>query len=145
MAGGHRLFVRRRDGRIEVRLSDSGRAIAREAFGHVVAAERDPDHEWGATLTAPVDPTRDEDDPVTTLKRQQETATNAELAVASLREEFLTDQEAWAWLCTLQVALRATAVSRGLLTDDKLAAADRDVLAEVQTLQQFLFDLAACF
>ncbi len=141
----NRLFMRRRDGRVQVRLNDVGRAIAREAFGHVVAAERDPDHEWGATLTAPVDPTRDEDDPVTTLQRQQATATNAELAVATLHEEFLTDAEAWAWLCTLQVALRATAVSRGLLTDEKLAEADAEVLTEVQTLQQFLFDLAACF
>ena len=34
--------MRKRDGRIEVRLNDVGRAVAREAFGHVVAAERDP-------------------------------------------------------------------------------------------------------
>ncbi len=145
MAAGQRLFVRRRDGRIQVRLNDAGRSIAREAFGHVVAAERDPEHEWGATLTAPVDPTRDEDDPVTTLRRQQETSTNAELAVATLHEPYLTDEEAWAWLCTLQVALRATAVSRGLLSDEKLADAGDDVLGEVRTLQQFLFDLAECF
>lgn len=141
----HRLFVRRRDGRVEVRLNDAGRAIAREAFGHVVAAERDPQHEWGPTLTAPVDPTRDEDDPVATLTRQHETSTNAELAVASLHEQFLTDAEAWAWLCTLQVALRATAVSRGLLSEERLNQADPAVLSEVRTLQQFLFDLAACF
>lgn len=140
-----RLFVRRRDGRIEVRLNDAGRAVAREAFGHVVAAERDPEHEWGATLTAPVDPTRDDDDPVTTLARQQATATNAELAVATLREEYLTDAEAWAWLCTLQVALRATAVSRGLLSDEKLESADEDLLVFVRTLQHFLFELAECF
>ncbi len=140
----HRLFVRRRDGRIEVRLNEAGRAIAREAFGHVVAAERDPNHEWGSTLNAPMDPTRDEDDPVATLTRQHATSTNAELAVASLHEQFLTDGEAWAWLCTLQVALRATAVSTGLLTDEKLAAADPAVLNEVRTLQQFLFDLAEC-
>ncbi len=140
----HRLFVRRRDGRVEVRLNDAGRAIAREAFGHVVAAERDPQHEWGPTLNAPMDPTRDEDDPVATLTRQHQTSTNAELAVASLHEQFLTDAEAWAWLCTLQVALRATAVSTGLLSDEKLQAADPDVLNEVRTLQQFLFDLAEC-
>ncbi|MFI5034757.1 MAG: hypothetical protein ACHQFZ_00950 [Acidimicrobiales bacterium] len=145
MPGRHRLFVRRRDGRVEVRLNDAARAIAREAFGHVVAAERDPDHEWGPTLTAPVDPTRDEDDPTTTLARQRATATNAELAVASLREPFLTDAEAWAWLCTLQVALRATAVSRGLLTDDKLAEADDDVMNDIRIMQSFLFDLAECF
>jgi hypothetical protein len=140
-----RLFVRRRDGRIEVRLNEAGRAIAREAFGHVVAAERDPEHEWGATLTAPVDPTRDEDDPVTTLARQQATATNAELAVATLHEQYLTDAEGWAWLCTLQVALRAMAVSHGLLSDERLGEAGADLLIEVQTLQHFLFDLAECF
>ena len=41
----NRLFVRRRDGRIEVRLNDAGRGIAREAFAHVLAAEADPEHE----------------------------------------------------------------------------------------------------
>ena len=46
-----RLFVRRRDGRIEVRLNDAGRAIAREAFGHVLAAEADaPTRDYIATL-----------------------------------------------------------------------------------------------
>ena len=137
-----RLFARRRDGTIEVRLNDAGRAAAREAFGHVVAAERDPDHEWRALLRPPIDPSRDEDDPVSSLTRQSDISTNAELAVVTLGERFLSPAEAWAWLSTLQVALRATAVAHGLLTDEQLEHADADVLDTVHTLQQFLFDLA---
>ena len=37
---GNKLFVRRRDGRIEVRLNEAGREVAREAFGRVLIAER---------------------------------------------------------------------------------------------------------
>ena len=145
MAGRHRLFVRRRDGRVEVRLNERGRTLAGEAFARVVAAERDPDHEWHAALSAPIDPSRDTDDPVSTLGRQNEIATNAELAEMTRREEFLTDAEAWAWLTTLQVALRSTAVARGILDDERLAAADAELVTQVRTLQQFLFDLAACW
>ncbi|MGH9020537.1 MAG: hypothetical protein ACRDV0_05910, partial [Acidimicrobiales bacterium] len=136
--GRHRMFVRRRDGRVEVRLNDAGRAVAREAFGHVVAAERDPEHEWTATLAPPIDPSKDQDDPVAALTRQQALATNAELAVATLNEEFLTDAEAWAWFVTFQVALRALAVTHGLLSDDALAKAGDELLSEVRTLQAFL-------
>lgn len=139
-----RLFVRRR-GKIQVRLNDSGREIAREAFGHVVAAERDPNHDWTSALTTPIDPSTDSDDPLAALERQQAIATNAELAVATLHEEWLNDAEAWAWLVTLQVALHATAVAHGLLTDEALEACGEDLLHEVRSLQAFLFDLAACF
>ena len=145
MAGRHRLFVRRRDGRVEVRLNDWGRTLAGEAFARVVAAERDPDHEWHAALSAPIDPSRDTDDPVSTLGRQNEIATNAELAEMTRHEEFLTDAEAWAWLTTLQVALRSTAVAKGILDDERLAAADAELVTQVRTLQEFLFDLAACW
>ena len=37
-----KLFVRRRDGRIEVRLNDARRDVLRDVFVHVVAAERTP-------------------------------------------------------------------------------------------------------
>jgi hypothetical protein len=144
VVGRHRMFVRRRDGRIEVRLNDLGREVAREAFGHVVAAERDPDHEWHVTLSAPIDPSSDQDDPLATLSRQNETSTNAELAVMTLNEQFLNDAEAWAWLSTLQVALRATAVANGLLSDEKLAACDPELMNFIRTLQSFLFELAEC-
>lgn len=140
-----KLFVRRRDGRIEVRLNDAGRDVLREVFVHVVAAERDPEHEWHLSLNAPINPSNDDDDPLSTLARQNEIATNAELSVMTLKEQFLNDAEAWAWLSTLQVALRSTAVAHGLLSDEKLAAAPPELIEEIQTLQQFLFDLAACF
>ena len=140
----NRLFVRRRDGRIEVRLSDAGREVAREAFGHVVAAERDPDHEWHAGLNAPINPSSDDDDPLSMLNRQNEISTNAELAYMTLQEEFLNDAEAWAWLSTFQIALRSTAVAKGLLTEEKLNSCDAELLEYIHTLQQFLFALAEC-
>jgi hypothetical protein len=142
---GSKLFTRRRDGRVEVRMNDYARDIVRSAFSNVLAAERDPEHEWHVALSGPIDPSRDQDDPLSMLSRQNETSTNAELAGLSVDEQFLNDTEAWAWLTTLQVALRSTAQSKGLLTDEQLAATTADVLLYVQTLQHFLFDLAACF
>jgi hypothetical protein len=142
---GSKLFTRRRDGRVEVRMNDYARDIVRSAFSNVLAAERDPEHEWHVALSGPIDPSRDQDDPLSMLSRQNETSTNAELAGLSVDEQFLNDTEAWAWLTTLQVALRSTAQSKGLLTDEQLAATSADVLLYVQTLQHFLFDLAACF
>jgi hypothetical protein len=141
---GNRLFVRRRDGRIEVRLNDAGRVVAREAFGRVVIAERDPDHEWHAGLNAPIDPSSDTDDPVSTLNRQSDIATNAELAVMTLNEEFLNESEAWAWLSTFQLALRSVAVANGLVNGERLEHCEPEILNFVRTLQQFLFSLAEC-
>jgi hypothetical protein len=142
---GAKLFTRRRDGRVEVRMNDYARDIVRNAFSNVLAAEREPEHEWHVALSGPIDPSLDQDDPLSMLARQNETSTNAELAALSVDEQFLNDTEAWAWLTTLQVALRSTAQSKGLLTDEQLAATSADVLLYVQTLQHFLFDLAACF
>ncbi len=137
-----RLFVRRRDGRIEVRLNDAGRALAREAFGHVLAAESDADHEWHASLNSPINPGRDVDDPLATLNRQHEITSHVELAVATLGEEFLNDAEAWAWLCTLQVALRAVITAKGIMSTERLNQADEDVRTYIETLQMLLFSLA---
>ena len=142
---GSKLFTRRRDGRVEVRMNDYARDIVRNAFSNVLAAERDPEHEWHVALSGPIDPSLDQDDPLSMLTRENETSTNAELAGLSVDEQFLNDTEAWAWLTTLQVALRSTAQSKGLLTDEQLAATSAEVLIYVQTLQHFLFDLAACF
>ena len=139
-----KLFVRRRDGRIEVRFNDAGRDVLRDVFVHVVAAERDPEHEWHLSLNAPINPSHDDDDPLSTLARQNDIATNAELSVMTYKEQFLNDAEAWAWLSTLQVALRSTAVANGLLSDEKLEAASPELVEEIRTIQQFLFDLAAC-
>lgn len=140
-----KLFVRRRDGRIEVRLSDAGREIIREVFAHVLAAERDPDHEWHLLLNAPINPSSDEDDPLAMLARDKDIASNAELSVMTLREQFLTDAEAWAWLSTIQVALRSTAVANGILSDEKLEMSSSDLLEDIRTMQHFLFDLSGCF
>ena len=141
---GNKLFVRRRDGRIEVRLNEAGREVAREAFGRVLIAERDPDHEWHAGLNAPIDPSADTDDPVSTLSRQSDISTNAELAVITLNEQFLNESEAWAWLSTFQLALRSTAVANGLMTEEKLKSCDPGLLDFIRTLQQFLFAIAEC-
>ena len=141
---GAKLFVRRRDGRVEVRLNDYGREVIRGAFANVLAAERDADHEWHVALTGPIDPSLDHDNPLSMLTRENETSTNAELAGLSVEEQFLNETEAWAWLTTLQVALRSTAQSKGLLTDEQLAGAEPALLDYVRTLQQFLFQLADC-
>jgi hypothetical protein len=140
-----KLFVRRRDGRVEVRLNDAGRAILREVFARVLAAERDGEHEWHLSLNVPINPSNDHDDPLSTLHRQQEIATNAELCVMTMREEFLNDAEAWAWLSTLQIALRSMAVVNGILSDEKLESCPPELLNDIRTVQHFLFDLAACF
>ncbi len=143
MAG--KLFVRRRDGRVEVRLNDAGRAVVKEVFAHVLAAERDPEHEWRLSLNAPINVSRDEDDPLVTLGRQNEIASNTELAIMTISETYLNDAEAWAWLSTLQIALRSTALANGLLSDEKLETCPPELLEGIRMIQQFLFDLAACF
>jgi hypothetical protein len=140
-----KLFSRRRDGRIEVRLNDVGRAAIREVFAHVLAAEREPEHEWHLSLNAPINPSSDDDDPLSSLARQNEIASNAELSIMTLNEQYLNDAEGWAWLSTLQVALRSTAVVNGLLSDEKLEACAPELLDDIRTMQQFLFELAACF
>jgi len=144
VAGG-KVFTRRRDGRVEVRINDFGRSVVRSAFANVLAAERDPEHEWHVSLSGPIDPSLDHDNPISMLTRQTETSTNAELAGLTVDEQFLNDAEAWVWLTTLQVALRCTAQTNGLHTDDQLAAADAEMLDYVRMLQSLLFDLAACF
>lgn len=142
---GAKVFTRRRDGRVEVRMNEYGRAVVRSAFANVLAAERDPDHEWHLSLSGPIDPSLDQDNPISVLARQSQTSTNAELAGLTVDEQFLNDAEAWVWLTTLQVALRSTAQTHGLHNDEQLAAADDEMQSYVRTLQSLLFDLAACF
>jgi len=137
-----RLFVRRRDGRLEVRLNDAGRQMVAEAFAHVLAAESDPEHDWHASLNGPIDPSTDLDDPLATLSRQHEITSNVELAIATLHEDFLNDAEAWAWLCSLQVALRGLVTAKGLLSADRLAQSDVATRDYITTLQSLLFGLA---
>jgi hypothetical protein len=136
-----RLF-QRRDDRVEVRLSDDARAFVRATAAEVVAAERDPAHAWGASLNAPIDPSRDADDPLAILARQSDVASHAEVVLLSAGEPALTDAEAWAWFCTLQVALRSTAVANGLLDDDAWEALSGPLVDHVRTLQALLFELS---
>lgn len=126
-------------------MNDYGRSIVRGAFANVLAAEKDSNHEWHIALSGPIDPSLDHDNPLSMLARQNETSTNAELAGLTVEEQFLTDAEGWAWLTTLQVALRSTAQSKGLMNEELLVAANEELLNFVRSLQQFLFDLAACF
>ncbi len=63
----------------------------------------------------------------------------------TLKEQFLTEAEALAWLSTIQIALRSTAVVHGLLSDEKLEACPPEILGDIRTMQQLLFELAACF
>jgi len=127
-----RIFVARRDGRIEVRLNDAGREFVREQFGRLRVAEADPQHAWRGSLDQPIDPSRA--DAVTS---------NAELALVTAGEESLSTGEAWAWLTSLQLALRACAVTSGLMTEADVEAASPERLVDVVNLQALLFDLAA--
>jgi hypothetical protein len=138
----NRIFIRRRDGRIEVRLSDDGRAFVREWFSRLRVAEADAEHAWHGSLSPPIDPGQDADDPLRSLERQRAVATNAELALLSTDEDLLSEGEAWAWLSSLQLALRATAALEGLATADDVEHATANELAEVRALQHLLGELA---
>jgi hypothetical protein len=137
-----KLFVRRRDGRIEVRLSDTARLFVKEVASHVEAAEHDVNHDWHTSMVRPIEPTADNDDPLSILARQHETDSNAALCLASVEDEFITDVEAWSWLTTLQVGLRAISSSGGIGTEENFRLADPIIQERIVTLQMFLFALA---
>ena len=138
-----RLFTRQRGGGVVVRLNELGRSLVLDAARRVAAAERGEESVWAALLASPVDPSR-ADDPLVTLGRQRDMASNAELVVLTAGEDHLTDAEAWAWLSTLQVALRGLADEHAVTDEDALAAAPPDVHERVQALQTLLFSLASC-
>lgn len=138
-----RIFVSRRDGRIDVRLSDEGREFVREQFGRLRVAEADPQHAWRGSLDQPIDPSRDDDDPLRRLERSDLVTSNAELALVTVGEESLSSGEAWAWMTSLQLALRACAVTHGLLTAADVESASASQIADVVNLQALLFDLSA--
>jgi hypothetical protein len=137
-----RLFVRSRDGRIEVRLNDLGREFVRSRFARLVSAQADPTGEWRSTLDQPIDPTSDVDDPVRYFERQEATSTNAELALITSEEDYLSEGEAWAWLSSLQHILRAEAADRGVVDYVTLDEASPEDIEELHALQQLLFDMA---
>ncbi len=138
-----RLFTRQRGGGIAVHLNEVGRSLVRDTAQRVAAAERGDEPTWAALLASPVDPSS-VDDPFVTLGRQRDMASNAELVVLTASEERLTDAEAWAWLSTLQVALRGLADEYGVTDEDALAAASSQVHERVESLQMLLFALASC-
>jgi hypothetical protein len=142
MMAGRRLFVRARDGRIEVRLNDLGREFVRSRFARLVAAQADPTSDWRATLDQPIDPSRDVDDVVRSLERQEATSTNAELSLITADEQYLSEGEGWAWLSSLQHILRAEAADRGIVDYPTLDEASPDDLDELHALQQLLFEMA---
>ncbi len=136
------IFIRRRDGRIEVRLNEWARQFIEQQFTTLSLAQEDVGHDWFAPLSAPIDPSRDDDDPLCTLERQKSTASNVELALLTVDEEFLNDGEAWAWLRSLQRALRATASTMDLATAQDVEVASASDLEVVHALQLLLFELA---
>jgi hypothetical protein len=138
-----RIFVSRRDGRIEIRLSEEGRSFVREQFGRLRVAEADPQHAWRSSLDQPIDPSRDDDDPLRQLERSDSVISNAELALVTVGEESLSTGEAWAWLSSLQLALRACAVTNGLVTEADVEGATSEQISDVVNLQALLFDLSA--
>ncbi len=140
-----RLFTRQRGagGGILVHLNELGRSLVLDTAQRVAAAERGEEPAWAALLASPVDPSR-ADDPIVTLGRQRDMASNAELVVLTVAEDHLSDAEAWAWLSTLQVALRGLADEHAVTDDDALSAAPPDVRERVQSLQTLLFALASC-
>ena len=135
------IFARRRDGRIQVRLTDEGRLFVAAQFDRLRAA--DANDEWRPLLQMPIDPQRDDDDPLRALQRQEVMVSNAEMSSLTVHEEFLSEGEAWAWLSSLQLCLRTVATLAGVETPDDVASRKQEDVAEILALQELLFDLAA--
>ena len=137
------LFVRNPGGQIDVNLSPFGREFVRTHFNNVVDSASDT-HVWHGALRQPIDPTKDADDPALLAERDNATLSAAQLSVLTVDDEHITDAEAWAWLTTLQLALRATASLQSLATDEDVDALSDEEAFDVRSLQSLLFELAAC-
>jgi hypothetical protein len=137
-----RLFQRRRDGHVEVKLNGHAREFIAQQMQKVVDADHDTQHPWHNYVHSPMNPSADSDDPLRVLQRQKETASNAELALLTVEEEQLSVVEAWAWLTTMQIALRNHVVARGAFENDSLEGIDEAELSEIRDLQYLLFELA---
>lgn len=138
-----RAFDRRRDGSIEVRLTPFGRSFVVGQFERLRDADGVDGSGWRSALHPPIDPALNDDDPLRALERQEVVTSNADLALITAGEPSLSEGEAWAWLSSLQLALRAHAADQGLESAEDLEAADPEALEEVLVIQQLLFDLAA--
>lgn len=138
------LFKKKRDGSISVHVNAQARAFIGEIFNQVVAAENDPNHVWHASMNPPINPAANSDDPLATFSRQKEMASNAELAQMTVNEDTLSAGEAYAWMTSLQLALRATATSQGLIDEESLARIDPETKQYILNVQSLLYGLADC-
>ncbi len=137
-----KIFIQRRDGRIEVKLNKDAREFLASVVDQLIAAETDGAHPWHGSLHAPITPSADSDDPLRQYERQKATATNAELMKLTLDESFLSTDEAYAWLATMQLGMRARTAEAAIFTEEDLNRADEADLQTIRALQFFLFELA---
>jgi hypothetical protein len=136
-----KAFSATRDGQIRVKLNDAAREFLEVVVEAIIAAETDHEHEWHATLHRPITPELDADDPLRVFERQQILESNAAMMKASLRNASISTAEAWAWLATMQLALRARTAEAGVNTEDDLKKASPQELETIHALQYFLFEL----
>lgn len=114
----------------------------RAAAERIIRAERSEDS-WVISVRPPLSLELG-DDPLRQLERDTAVTTQAELVAVTADEDLLSPEEAWAWLATLQVALRATADAAGLVDEEQWGGADPIVRDEVEGLQTLLWGLADC-
>lgn len=138
-----KIFSPTRDGQIKVRLNDSAREFLEVVVEAIIAAETDHEHEWHATLHRPITPELDADDPLRVFERQQILESNAGVMKATLRNPTISTGEAWAWLATMQLGLRARTAEAGVTTEDDLKNAAPKELETINALQFFLFELSS--
>lgn len=138
-----KMFAATKDGQIRVRLSASAREFLDVVVDAIIAAETDVEHEWHATLHRPITPEHDHDDPLRVFERQQIFETNATTMKATLGEATISVADAWAWLATMQLALRARTAEAGIANEDDLKAATPSERETIQSLQFFLFELTS--
>lgn len=138
-----KVFSAARDGQIRVKLNDGAREFLEVVVDAIIAAETDHEHEWHATLHRPITPELDADDPLRVFERQQILESNAGLMKATIRNATISTAEAWAWLATMQLALRARTAEAGVNTDDDLKKASPQELETIHALQFFLFELSS--
>ena len=61
----------------------------------------------------------------------------------TIDEQFLTKDEAFAWLTTMQLGLRARAHEASIFTDEQWRSADQEVVMTIQALQELITELVA--
>ena len=138
-----KVFAAQRDGRIRVKLNDSAREFLDVVVEAVLRAESDSEHAWHESLHRPITPEVESDDPLRVFERQQILESNAGVMKETLSSPTISLAEAWAWLATLQVALRARCSEAGVSSDDDLLRASGEERETIHALQFFLFELTS--